>query len=173
MKNFAFWQVTVFVLLFSSLSSAQALWRGTKSGMSVQQVRAIVPEAAPPTEPNRLYNGAQELLRVPGFELVNEKFSGGFYFLSGKLTQVTLSFAEGNNYSTGLKAFNKLTEALRSKYGKEDNRKGSDELFMKSMNAQWLSGRTNIELMLMSTSDDQATLNVVYQVRVGKEAEKL
>jgi hypothetical protein len=173
MKNFAFWLVTVFVLLFSSLSSAQTLWRGTKYGMSVQQVRTIVPEAAPPSEPDRLHNGAQELLRVESFELVNEKFSGGFYFLSGKLTQVTLSLARGNNYSTGLTAFNKLVEALRSKYGKEDNRKGSDDLFMKSMNAQWLSGRTNIELTLISTSEDRATLNVAYQVRVGKEAEKL
>jgi hypothetical protein len=41
------------------------------------------------------------------------------------------------------------------------------------MEAQWLSGRTNIELLLTTIGDGDASLKVVYQVRVGKEAEKL
>lgn len=173
MKRLALGLVAAFVLLFSSVSSAQALWRGTTYGMSVQEVRAIVPEAAPISESGRLKDGAQELLRVEDFELVDERFSGGFYFLSGKLTQVTLSLAKGKKHATASAAFNKLTEALRSKYGKEDNRKGSNNSLIKSMEAQWLSGRTNIELLLTTIGDGDASLKVVYQVRVGKEAEKL
>ena len=64
------------------LASAQSLWDGTAYGMSAEQVKKLIPNVTIPKNPSNLGDGAQELLRLENIEIVNNKFSASFYFIS-------------------------------------------------------------------------------------------
>src|SRR5262245_25895809 len=88
--------------------SAQSLWGGTEYGMSVEQVKSAVPNVITPSRPSRLGDGAQGLLRLENVEIVN-RFAASFYFIAGKLTQVTLSVEKGQTFHGVLLVFDSLT----------------------------------------------------------------
>ena len=44
---------------------------------------------------------------------------------------------------------------------------------MGTAEAKWLSGRTNITLICMGVGNNEAVMNLVYQVRLSEEADKL
>src|SRR5688572_3118734 len=110
----------VFFLLVTPTVIAQPLWGGTEYGMSVEQVKIVVPEAIAPAKSETLRNGAVELLRLEGLEIVGKQFSARFFFLQDKLNQVTLSLArETADFNSVVLTFDSVTEALRAKYGRE------------------------------------------------------
>lgn len=167
----------ILLALFLAVSNAaalgQTLWRETAAGMSLAEVRRLVPEAAPPDgKPSSLAGGAVELLRAPSVELVNQQFAASFYFRSDKLTQVTLSLLNPKTFDSALLTFESLTEALRAKYGPELSRKLSRESMSKA-EATWMSGRTNIDLFVLSVAPGHLVFNLNYQVRLAREADKL
>lgn len=164
--------IVALLLSFASSVTAQSLWQGTIYGMSLEQVKTVVPRAAPPAKPNRLADGSEELLRLEDVELVNKKFAASFYFRTGKLSQVTLSLEKGHSFHEAMLVFDSLTEALRAKYGHEINR-GTEKGVLNRANAEWLSGRTNINLIAISVGEGAAILNINYQIRVAREADKL
>jgi hypothetical protein len=140
--------------------------------MTLTEVKAAVPKVVPPLKPNRLGDAAVELLRLEDVELVNKKFTASFYFKASKLSQVTLSLEKGHTFHAATLVFDALTEALRAKYGNEISRR-SKRGMLNLTEAEWLSGRTNINLIVLSVGETDATLNVNYQVRVAREADKL
>lgn len=141
--------------------------------MSLEQVRRAIPAAVPPaSNPDRLADGAQELLRLENVDLVENKFSAAFFFRDGKLSQVTLSLDKGNSFRTTMLVFDSLTQALRAKYGKELSHR-SDRGILNMVQSEWLSGRTNINLNAVGVGDNDASLNINYQVRLSREANKL
>lgn len=155
-----------------SVSTAQTLWGDTVYGMPLEEVQRLIPEAKPPEgKGNTLYGGAEELLRIEQFELVDKMFTVGLYFKENKLVQVMMSLRPESLTST-MSTFEALSDALRAKYGTEVSRRDSPG---SSMTAQaiWLSGRTNITLSVMSSTPSFATLWLNYQVRVAREADKL
>jgi hypothetical protein len=116
--------------------------------------------------------GAVELLHLRNVEIANEKFTASFYFTSEKLTQVTLSLAKRRAFGQVLIVFKSLTEALRAKYGREI----SNDILRGPGNratATWMSGSTNIGLYAVGIAEHDALLNINYQVRVARDAEKL
>lgn len=160
------------VLMASVIAHAQSLWGGTEYGMSLGQVMAIVPSAIHPNKSGRLADGAQELLQLRDVEIANEKFTTSFFFASNKLTQVTISLNGGHTFHQALLVFNSLTEALRAKYGREisnDIKRGT----LNQASATWIAGQTNITLLAFSVGEEDAILNINYQVRVARDAEKL
>lgn len=169
----AYWFVIFSILITAPTLCAQTLWHGTAYGMSVDDVEKVVPKAAPPpANPGHLGDGSEELLCLEGIELVNEKFTAKFFFKAKKLTQVTLSLQEGHTFDEALRVFNRLTEALRTKYGPELSRE-THRGMLNTAEAEWVSGRTNVNLTAMSVGGNDAILNVNYQVRLAKEADKL
>lgn len=156
------------LLTVHTLASAQSLWGGTEYGMSVDQVKSVVPNVTTPTSPSGLLGGAQELLRLENVQIVNKRFAASFYFIAGKLTQVTLSFEKGHTFRGAMLVVDSLTEALRAKYGREINRdikRGVPNI----ASTTWMAGRTNINILAMGV-ENEAFLNINYQVQVALDA---
>ena len=160
------------LLAFHTLACAQSLWGGAEYGMTVEQVKSAIPNVTSPSTPSRLGDGAQELLRLESVEIVSKRFTASFYFIAGKVTQVTLSLEKGHTFQSAVLVFDSLTEALRAKYGREISRDIKRGLLNRA-NATWMAGRTNINVLAMSVGESDAILNINYQVRVARDADKL
>lgn len=161
------------ILVISTSAHAQSLWGETASGMNPSQIIAIVNGARLIPDGSTLGNGAKELIRLDDFRVVNESFKVRFYFFDEKLNQVTLNLNDERSFSSSLLVFDSLADALRSKYGKEISRDIDSRSVLKKAEANWVSGRTNINLFVMAVGDSPATLNLNYQTRLSAEADKL
>jgi hypothetical protein len=155
-------------------ASAQELWRKTTHGMSPNEVREILPETLIPTRPEKLVGGAIERLRIEQVVLVQSTFSAHFFFIGEKLEQVTLSLktSGGDTFGTRLVTFDSLVDVLRAKYGAELSKKKKEDGGFRRADAVWISGKTNINLLLLDAYGS-LSLNLVYQVRLSREAEKI
>lgn len=158
-------------------ASGDTLWGKTEYGMTVEQVKKVVPKAQRPKMPENLLEDLPELLRINNVEIVNNTFVAHFYFREGKLFQVSLTLRNPGKFVDAKRVFDSLTEVLRAKYGNEITMKvineDDDIGSFNSADATWISGRTNINLYLLSTNDGGALLKINYQVRIAMEADKL
>jgi hypothetical protein len=157
------------ILLFASNVRGQALWHGTEYGMTLEQAKAHVPNAISPLKPKHRNDGAEELLRLDDVTLVHKHFSVSFFFSDGRLIEVSLSLEEGHNFDSAMRVFDSLVEDLRAKYGHEIIRQTMKGSFSNTANATWLSGQTSITLFAISVGENDATLNINYQVRVSRK----
>jgi hypothetical protein len=165
--------ILIAVLSLPAPGWAQELWGGTTIGMSVAQVKAKVPNTVAPQKPSSISGGAVELLRAEGIEIVGEPFIAKFYFHNQRLSQVTLAYArKGASFDSVIAIYQQLVPALRAKYGKEISNEASRGA-MNSASTEWVSKRTNINLFALGIGSNPALLNVNYQVRLAKEADKL
>lgn len=155
----------------ASCSSAQSLWQGTTYGMSVAQVKAVVPGATQPARPDSLGDGAAELLHIPELIIANARFRASFFFKAGCLEQVTLSLEDGHTFYEAMLLFDAVVDLLRSKYGPELSRKDTRDV-IKASEATWMAGSTNIRLLALDIRSG-AVLNVNYQASMAKDMEKL
>jgi len=138
----------LFVAAIAACTSviAEPLWGLSEHGMSVDDVLSKYPsvKAVTPSDKNRLKSGATLLLKIENIPVAEEPFEVGFYFLDGKLDQVSLSHTRNGATLDDCEYTNKrLTEALRSKYGKELAYSSNPNLG-KSSNISWASGKTSI-----------------------------
>ena len=145
--------------------------------MSPSEVRKIIPGLTVPADPDEFPDGAKELLRLDDIEIVHRHFRVLFYFKENKLSQVTVNLKKPAGFTDVMQVFESLTEVLRSKYGKEVSRKiekgeASSAGRMNTADATWMQGKTNINLFLISFGPTDE-LNINYQMRLAKEAEKL
>ncbi len=160
------------MMLLPFAAKAQALWQGTSYGMTPQEVLSVLKGAHPPSHSERLGNGASELLRLQDVQISNETFDAKFYFSQQRLVQVTLGLQRERDFSSAVRTFDSITEALRAKYGNEINKR-SERGLMNRTSATWISGRTNIAVLCMSVGPNDAVLNINYQVRIAADADKL
>lgn len=160
-------------LLLAPPASAQILWQTAEVGDTVAQIRAKFPAATPGSSKDNLHDGATCSLRIARIEVVDRPFQVCFYFLREALTQVTLKIAEPERGHTAELTFDALLEALRSKYGAENNLK-RDRGVMTHFDADWYRNPININLIMIYVGDsDDAVLNINYQTRVSSDASKL
>jgi hypothetical protein len=153
-------------------SSAQSLWRESEYGMTPIQVQSKFSGAKAPDTPGTLHGGAIELLRLSGVEIVGRQFKAPFYFKGERLTQVTVSLADKETSHGAKLVFDSLAEVLRAKYGSELSQEVGHGI-MESRKSTWLSGETNITLYYNSIGDSDPILNLIYQVRISSEADKV
>ena len=164
------------VLLVQGLAWGQSLWQNTTYGMSVEQVSHLIPGCITPAEEDQetLAGGARELLRLPDVTIVGKEFHARFFFADGRLVQVMLHHQENRGFPYVRITFDSVTEVLRAKYGPELTRKlNIGGIVNESASASWLSDRTNISVLAWGAKDSPAGLNINYQVRIAKEADKL
>jgi hypothetical protein len=156
------------ILLFASNVRGQALWHGTEYGMTLEQAKAHVPDAVRPLKPKHRSDGAEELLRLDDVTLVGKRFSVSFFFSDGKLKEVSLSLEERHDFESAMRVFDSLVEDFRAKYGHEIIRQTMKGSFSNTANATWISGQTNITILATSVGENDATLNINYQVRATR-----
>jgi len=169
-------RVTVVLLLVCAAAQARAqtLWQATQYGMSVEEAALAVPgSTAPLDKPATLATGAVEKLRLEGYEVAQQKFRVVLFFRENRLEQVTLSLQDQIPYRSSRLVYESLREALNSLYGAVEEKPETRTFLMSMRQGDWRSGRTNISLLTLGIADQPATLNVNYQVRVAKDADRL
>jgi hypothetical protein len=141
--------------------------------MSPEEVNILIPDAAEPSsQPGWLQDGANELLRVEHFDLLNEFFTASLYFKERKLSQVTLTLTGEKSFDSALRTFDSVSAALCSKYGQEVSRRVSNSPFP-SAQATWLCGRININVTVLSVATGHLVFNINYQATLAREADKM
>lgn len=176
-KLVRFVMATFFITLLISAANAhsQVLWNGAEFGMTVQQIQKLFPKAIRPDDPNHLGtdSAAVEGLRLNNVEIGGEKFSAQFYFnKENKLDQVTLAMNGAEDWTSSKLAFDHLSDALTSKYGKALSEKFMDSP-LNWAERNWMTGRVNVNLLAIAVNGEGASLPINYQVRVAKDADKL
>lgn len=171
MRQIAF-PVFIVLVLMGLRAGAQSLWQQSEFGMTPAQVQKNFPNAQPPSSPSRLQGGATELLRISDTEIVGHHFKSSFYFKDSKLVQVTLSLTDNESANGAKLVFDSLSDALKAKYGAEMS-KNSTGGIMTTISSTWLSGKTNITLYYNVVGKTDPILNLIYQVRISSDAEKL
>lgn len=164
--------VMVFAVLSSPFSYSQTLWTKGEYGMTVDQVRSAFPGTIDTPKPEHLRTGAVGLLTLPGIQISSQPFHANFYFVAGKLVQVTLSLENEKVFGATLVTFKDIEEILRAKYGPEITHEISPGV-VSMAKASWMSGSVNIGLLAMAVANNPAIMNITYQVRVSQEANKL
>ncbi len=152
---------------------AQILWSGTLTGMSVDQVLKIHPDATEKIDkPGRLDNGAVEKLQVKRVEIEGLDFTVSFYFKDDKLTQVTTASKDVPTDSAVYK-YRALSVALKSKYGEEIAKKFDAGKLGTTASSTWSSGRSTINLSLFAFGAGPASIYIIYNSTLASTADKL
>jgi hypothetical protein len=167
--------VVFLLLLGCTPSGARAeegvrLWQDAIYGMTQQQVLSKFPNAKHSTNRSPMADGAVELMHIPAFEVVRRKFRVRFFFLERRLSQVTLSLESGQSLQPyeGENVYGSLKEALSAKYG-QPLTVDEDPTMPYRKSTTWFNDGVNVTILYWAPS----TINVVYQVRVAAEADKL
>jgi len=167
------------ILMMSISAQAQALWGETTLGMTPSDVINNVPASHLIEDGSTLETGAKELVQLDDLRVLKELYTGRFYFIDDKLTQVTLSLNKQRSFPLSLLVFQSLTDALSSKYGKVIIRNIDSRSSLKTAVANWVSDGTIINLQLMAIDDAPTSFNLNYQLhlsspqKLSTEAEKL
>lgn len=165
--------IAVATLAFANTAQATTLWQNAETGMTRVQVKTAFPNVTPPAKVSALYDGVRCELAIHDYDVSSYKYEVCFYFLNGKLTQVTLTGAKPTQPQ-----FEDLVSLLRVKYGPEIQtgqplcKAGS----MTMCNADWAvksGANINVVFITFGPADDQAVLNINYQTRIAKGASKL
>ncbi|MBU0908698.1 MAG: hypothetical protein KJ717_03955 [Proteobacteria bacterium] len=152
---------------------AQTLWQKSEYGMTAEQVKKLFPDAVHPKETFINEEGEAELLELNEITIVDEPFHVSFLFKDGGLTRVTLLLEGKKKFSEAFYVFEKLTKALRAKYGSELTSK-VERGFLNLAKSSWLSHKTNIELTAMGVeAAGAAALFLNYGVKLSAEVDKL
>lgn len=145
MKKFLI--ILTFLLSFSIHAYAKTLWQSTQTGMTVNQVHRIFPDAnlKLASAETTLSDGAKKLLEIKTYRIGIHDYQVGFYFKDNGLSQVTLSLLDGQ-YALG--AYQSLVDAFRVKYGQETT---SSEGKISSQKIWITKEQANIRLLMISS----------------------
>lgn len=160
-------------LLATTTISAQELWGGAQYGMTEEQVSSTSKGVNPIPNGDHLANGAIEKLRKGGIEIAQQKFTASYFFLDGKLDQVTLSADKGIAYNQASISADQIKDALTSKYGAPLRCKQQTGELMKGFSCNWAKSGGNVRLLLMGIGDADPIFNIVYQARLAIDAANL
>ena len=101
------------------LSQKKVLWHVTSPGMTVSDVRAVLPEAVPPPEPKSLGNGLSLGLVMPRATYVERAFNAELYFDVRGLLLVLLQPTRLLAPSAAMSEFEELRLVAGRRYGRE------------------------------------------------------
>lgn len=101
------------------LSQQKVLWHVTEPGMTLADVRAVLPDAAPPAQPRSLGNGLSLGLVAPGVSNLDRAFDAELYFDDDGLQQVLLHPTRLLAETAAMREFEELRQAAARRYGRE------------------------------------------------------
>lgn len=101
------------------LSQQKVLWHVTEPGMTLADVRAVLPDAVPPAQPRWLGNGLTLGLVAPNVSNLDRAFNAELYFDDDGLQQVTLHPTRLLSAPAAMMEFDELRQAASRRYGRE------------------------------------------------------
>ena len=166
--------LALYLSIFSVSATATELWQGAQSGQSAEEILLAFENARPNPSPDTLNTGASCDLKIDQLQVARYSFAVCFFLLDGKLDQVTLSLDSDVVGKGGHAVFDRVLEALRSKYGEENDLEKKEGSFLTTSDANWYLGDLNINLLMLFVGDDgDVSVNINYQTRVSQGAANL
>ena len=101
------------------MSQQKVLWGVTEPGMTLAEVRAVLPDAIAPVQPKRLDNGLSLGLVVPKASNLERAFDAEMYFDADGLRQVLLLPTRLLAAPVAMVEFDELRRAASLRYGRE------------------------------------------------------
>ena len=148
-----------------SAASGQVMWQNVERGMSLEQVRSAQPKAVAVDKPENLHDGATCELHLSDYQVGLSKYEVCFYFLRGRLSQVTLGHIGKPEKSN----FDEVVLLLTAKYGKPI----SVEQDVLGWSAEWvLPNGVNISVLYIGPKLTPL-ININFQYRIKTESDKL
>ena len=149
MRWFALLIVPFVVLAIAALklTHQQVLWNVTEPGMTVDEVRAVLPRAFPPMESRPLANGLELKLTANGVENLERAFDADFYFNESGLQTVLLRPTRSLTINAAASEFESLRRSATLRYGKEQPAASASHS-PPAAESRWISGRVTITLQL-------------------------
>lgn len=144
---------------------AQELWAKTEAGMSVDEVREILPEAKPPTAPGTSPSERNVLLTIPTVNFADENYRVAFFFRDEKLDKVVLNFIGSKSFDDLLPAYNSVVDMLRADYGKEASHRRERSKTIKNEEHTWLSEERSVQTNMTSFLEADAVFAIRYQTK--------
>lgn len=139
---------------------AQMLWPGTTTGMTVEDVKRVFPDAHAPEAENVLPAGrGTQLLELDEVPIAGLGLKAGFFFKEGQLAVVTLGAAG----EIQVKEFEKFRDILRANYGHEYSTRNSEALQI-----TWKVAHTVILLSWTPMGHGFALLSITYEAPLPK-----
>lgn len=158
----------------AATAHADVLWGKAEKGASLEEIARLYPEGSSviPTDKQKLDNGATLQYSVGNIDIVKKPFVASFYFLDGSLNSVGLKHDSKDQTYVCENTFDRVQEALLSKYGKEikSSRKGGLGL---SKSASWVNGKTSISLNMFSFGSPDCTIFISYSSRLSDDSANL
>lgn len=143
-------------------ASAQALWEGSRDGMSRAQVSELMPSAYLPKQPDELAGGELEGLRIDKVEVAGLPFGASFFFAHDALSQVTLSLDVSTARTERIRAFEHMAARLQLEHGSAQVSEAMDDPFFQR-NLKWHIDGAWLNLFYAEFGQ-QPVLKLIHQV---------
>lgn len=127
------------------LSQKKVLWHVTSPGMTISDVRTVLPEAVPPPQPKSLGNGLSLGLVMPRATNLERAFNAELYFDERGLQQVLLQPTRLLLPSAAMSEFEELRAVAARRYGRELAPSGPRPVDVPA-EARWQAGPVTVTL---------------------------
>lgn len=134
------------IVLALQMTQQTVLWNATEPGMTVDEVRKVLPQAKAPAAPKRLPNGLELKLTAAGVDNLERAFDAELYFDAKGLQKVVLLPTRPLLASAAAAEFGTLRHAATLRYGREQP--AADGTPAGTAQARWVAGRVVITLRL-------------------------
>jgi hypothetical protein len=148
------------------LSQQKVLWHVTEPGMTLPDVRAVLPDAVPPAQPKSLDNGLALGLVVPKVSNLERAFDAELYFDDRGLQQVLLLPTRLLAAPAAMMEFDELRQAASRRYGRELPATGTPSAAVPA-EARWMAGPVMITLRIEQRGT-QAAVVMSYAAAKGR-----
>lgn len=144
--------------LMAVSASAEVLWQKAETGMTIQQVKTLFPNAVVDDRGGTYVGGSKSLLHIPNYAIGSNNFDVSFIFDNEKLSLVRMQQISGSPRV----GFDTMKTLLIQKYGKPmDYNESTNSLV-------WVNEGVTIRLANIFDK-----LVITYKVDTSKEANKL
>ena len=161
-------RLLIFLAVLLSLTlpaDAQELWVNTQAGMSVAEVRAVFPDAVPPSSAVTSSPGTEVLLAIPSIDFADGSYRVAFFFRDEKLDKVALNYIGKQSFESLLPVYNSVLEVMRGEYGKEISHRSDRSNMIKNEEHTWFSNGRAVQMNMTSFADADAVFAIRYQVK--------
>ena len=145
-----------------SHKQAPTTWTQAHWGMLPSEVIGAVPELTPESG-SHLASGAVGKFHLNAAGVAGTSLPAEFFFLDGRLVQISFGDAQYRDNAASLKEFEHLAASLRKQYGQETGGPGMDPAAGLSRDMTWLAGDTQVTLVATPVTATTSMLAVIYR----------
>ena len=154
-------------------NSQELLWDDARTGMTVDEVRNLYPNAVLLEKPGMFNNGMKELLNIEGLQISNIPLTIRFLFLDKQLRRVMLTVDTESDYSEFDTYVDRLSGLLRVKYGVPFEDTDKIDHTTRTVSHSWKPNERNITLSGFYIDRVISLISIIYHYELEKELNKL